>query len=342
MSRMSESNRVLYIDHFQPAGSGGSFGYEIEQRLRMINESLFIFSPGYTTRHKLIQALDVLYARIGFEKPVLIVYYPSIVPILEKMRYSLLCYDCVDDFSQFSWNPSWHQGMERKLIERCDIMFVTSKKLLEMKRSLKQNVYLVPNGADVSHFAASADENLKTPDYMKGIKRPVIGFTGAIYEWVDTRLIMELCRLRSDWSFVMVGPVGRDAKLDDRYGNLFLLGKKEYEELPGIIKAFDVCIIPFKVSKLTESANPVKLYEYLASGKPVVSTPIPEVLAFRDMVMTAGNAREFERAIETSLAEGSPELVRKRMMAAKENSWDKRVEDMLEIIRHQLQAAGGR
>ncbi|MBA1336870.1 MAG: Glycosyl transferase, group 2 family protein [Firmicutes bacterium] len=338
MSRMSGINRVLYVDHFQPVGSGGNFGYETEKRLRMINDSLFIFSPGYTTRQRLIQALDVLYTKIGFKRPILFAYYPSIVPILDKIEYCLLCYDCVDDFSQFSWNPSWHQGMERKLIDRCDVMFVTSRKLMELKRPLKQNIFLVPNGADVSHFAGSMDENLEVPSYMKGIKRPVIGFIGAIYEWVDTGLIMELCRLKQDWSFTMVGPIGRNAKLDDKYGNLFLLGKKEYDELPGIIKAFDVCIIPFKKSKLTESTNPVKLYEYLAAGKPVVSTPIPEVLDFQDTVMVGGNAREFIAAIEASLAEDSPELIRKRMIVAGENSWDKRVEAMQRIIEHQLSA----
>jgi len=113
-------------------------------------------------------------------------------------------------------------------------------------------------------------------------------------------------------------------------------GKKEYKDLPGIIKAFDACIIPFKLNDLTASANPVKLYEYLAAGKPVVSTPIPEVLVYKDVVRIAKGPEEFIRALEKAISENSPEDVQERLRVARENSWEVRIEQMESIIEKAL------
>ena len=336
MSRLSDRHKVLYVDHFQPCAAGTLGQVNHEYYLTRVKENLHVFSPRYATRKWLLDSLDMTYKKLGIKRPVLWVYYPSIVPALKSMDYSLLCYDCVDDFSKFSWNPALYSSLEERLIEQSDIIFVTSRRLMRLKKKPRQKPHLVPNGADVKHFSKALDDTTACPHEIMMLRRPVIGFVGAIYEWVDLNLIKSLCRLRPHWSFVLVGPKGAGVYSLKGPENLYMPGKKEYKDLPGIIKAFDACIIPFKLNDLTASANPVKLYEYLAAGKPVVSTPIPEVLVYKDVVSIARGPEEFIRALEKAISENSPEDVQERLRVARENSWEVRIEQMESIIEKAL------
>ncbi|MDD2573898.1 MAG: glycosyltransferase [Bacillota bacterium] len=336
MSRISDRHNTLYIDHFQPctAGTLGQVNHELF--LTRVKKNLHVFSPRYATRTWLLSSLDSIYRKIGMSRPVLLVYYPAIVPALKFMEYSLLCYDCVDDFSKFSWSPTLNSSLEDRLIEKSDIIFVTSQRLMKLKKKFRQNPYLIPNGADAMHFSKALDNATVCPQEIMMLDRPIIGFVGAIYEWVDLDLIKRLCRLRPHWSFVLIGPKGPGISSPAGPENLYMLGKKEYKDLPGIIKAFDACIIPFKLNDLTASANPVKLYEYLAAGKPVVSTPIPEVLKYKDVVSIAKEPAEFISTLEKSISENNPMNVQKRLRTARENSWEIRIEQMESIIEKAL------
>ncbi len=338
MSRLSDRHNILYVDHFQPCTAGTLGQVNYEYFLTRAKKNLHVFSPHYATRTWLLNSLDKIYNEIGINRPALWVYYPTIVPALKFMEYSLLCYDCVDDFSKFSWSPALNNSLEDSLIEKSDIIFVTSQRLMKLKKKSKQNPYLIPNGADVEHFSRALDHTTVCPQEIMMLNRPVIGFVGAIYEWIDLDLIQCLCRLRPHWSFVLVGPKGAGVSSLTCPENLYMLGKKEYKDLPGITKAFDACIIPFKLNDLTASANPVKLYEYLAAGKPVVSTPIPEVLKYKNVVSIAKGSTEFVRALEKSISQNSPENVQKRLRVARENSWEVRIEQMENIIEKALAA----
>lgn len=336
MSRLAKNFKVLYIDHFRAVPVTGVLNLTLEDRLTKIHDNLYVYSPGHVNRSSLIHSLRRLYLNLDIEKPVLWLYYPTVVPILGELDYSLLCYDCVDDFSEFSWNPSSFGTQEAKLMELCDLIFVTSERLKKAKEAHAKEVFLVPNAADVEHFEKATKDDCIVPEEINRIGKPVIGFVGAIYEWIDLELIEKVCRARPLWSFVMVGPVSNRVRMPKGLKNLYITGKRSYYELPNIIKAFDVCMIPFKINKLTESTNPVKLYEYLAAGKPVVSTPIPEILKFKDIVKTAGSPQGFVKAIEECILSDSPEQVEKRLGVARENSWEKRIEVMEGIIKTKL------
>jgi len=338
MSRLAERNMVLFIDHFMLLGGGGMTGLSRQNNLRKINDNLHLFSPHYMTKYQLVKTLEGIYDRLNITNPVLWVYYPNIAPVLEKIDYSLLCYDCVDDFSHFSWTPASFAAREEKLLRQSDLVFVTAARLKKLKEREGRETYLVPNGADVEHFGKALDDSLSVYDGLKALKKPVIGFIGAIYEWVDLELIGNLCLQRPGWSFVFVGPAGKKAGLGCLSGlkNLYLMGKKDYDVIPQIIKGFDACIIPFKVNSLTESANPIKLYEYLAAGKPVVSTPIPEVIAYKEVVKIASTADEFIKGLEKCMEQDEPGLIEKRLKIARDNSWNNRVEIMEKLIDNKL------
>jgi glycosyltransferase involved in cell wall biosynthesis len=189
-------------------------------------------------------------------------------------------YDCIDDKLAFSNVPKWMKIYLDILIEKSHLIFVTSSNLYrKIAEKRKDNVYLIGNGVDVALFK-KAMTDIATPEDVKEVKKPIVGYIGAIDEWLDFDLIKTIATVYHDILIVLLGPVLPKAKKEvnvlEKFNNIFFVGKKSYDMLPEYLKAFDVCIIPFKINKLTVSANPVKLYEYLASGKNVVSTALPE------------------------------------------------------------------
>lgn len=176
---------------------------------------------------------------------------------------------------------------------------------------------LLRNACDFDHFA-------RTPSANNA--RPVIGYYGAIADWFDSALVAELAERRRDWDFILVGSTyGADISRLANLPNVSLPGEEAYESLPEWLGRFDVAIIPFKRTSLTEATNPVKVYEILAGGKPIVSVPIPEVAALAPLVRLASSAEEFEREIAAALAHdvGSAE---ERRAFAREHTWDRRFE----------------
>ena len=150
----------------------------------------------------------------------------------------------------------------------------------------------------------------------------MIGYYGALEDWIDTDLVADLAERRPDWRFVLVGrPVSADVSRLGRLPNVALPGEQPYAAIPGWLYRFDVAIIPFKRTPLTEATNPVKAYEVLAAGKPIVSVPIPEMQAMASLVRLASNAEEFERQVEDALRPEDPALIEARRAFAREHTW---------------------
>ncbi len=247
-----------------------------------------------------------------------------------RSKSKLVVYDCVDDWSAFGTTFHDVNSLERNLLAVSDIVFTSSRRLYEMKSRYNSHTYHVPNGVDFEHFSTAA-KNPRRPAPLENISHPIMGFHGATYTWIDLVLIERIARRRPDWSFVFVGPVGGNVRTP-RLPNMHFLGKVPYNVLPEYVASFDVCLLPFKRVELTQSVDPIKMYEYLAAGKPIVSTSIPEVHKFSDYAAIADDDMDFERAIASALTEDNASQAKARQEIASKNSWANRFKTMAKII----------
>ncbi|HEX9982743.1 MAG TPA: glycosyltransferase [Thermoanaerobaculia bacterium] len=271
------------------------------------------------------QAVDALRRDVGISAAVTIVHWPSWWPLAREARKRFgwtVVYDCMDLHSGFASVSRDVVRQEAELLAGADAVVVSSAALERHALQQRREAFVIRNGCDVAHFA-------KTPPANN--VRPVVGYYGAIAEWFDAALVAELAARRPDWDFVLVGStyggaVSRLAKLP----NVFLPGEQAYETLPEWLGRFDVAIVPFLRNPLTEATNPVKVYEMLAGGKPVVSVPIPEVAALAPLVRLASTVEEFSREIEAALAEPA-ELAEQRREFAREQSWERRFAELAAV-----------
>lgn len=213
------------------------------------------------------------------------IYYgrPRDLSAHEKVSGTLV-YDCVDDFEGFEGrlDPNFHRW-EMELCERADYIWVVSKRLQEKLAEYEHKVRYVPNGVSYEHFAKAAPLRLQRQQATDA--SPCLIYVGAIYNWFDSRLVAELANLLPDWRIQLIGPVELSKQVLSQMNqpNVSLLGVRDYQSLPTILAQADVAMIPFQLNRLTEATSPIKLFEYLASGLPVVTTPMKEVLPFQEM-----------------------------------------------------------
>jgi len=273
------------------------------------------------------------------EETVAFVENPFYGQVLARGDFSKVFYDCLDEISLYAGlnSPQRYLEYELKLIGLSNAVFVTAGKLEEHLRSIPQSppVYRIPNGVDYEWFreqAARAD----VPEDLLGIPRPIVGYVGAIYNWLDYDLIGTMARNLPDVSFVFVGPADTSSRgtFFTRYGNLHFLGRKAYEAIPAYIKQFAVCLIPFVEGKISQTTNPVKVFEYFALGKPVVTTGLYELNHYRDrgLLLMPDNGPGFVTAIRKALADTDEQLRILRMQVARENSWQSHVSKMKSIL----------
>jgi len=254
------------------------------------------------------------------------------------MGESAVIYDITDDWISLTQSPALKRLTEQQdeeLCRRADAVIVCSQRLYEMKKPLTQNLYLIPNGVDSAHYAAVIDGVGPLPADAAAWPHPVLGYTGTIHpDRVDVELVEFIARGLSGGTVVLVGPNHlREADLHRlrQCGNVAITGPKSYADLPQYMRAFDVCITPHRVTPFTESLNPIKLWEYLAAGKPIVST---DVAGFRDypaLVRIATYPGEFVQAVKEALQE-DPELSESRRAVARQKSWESRVDAVGEVL----------
>lgn len=250
-----------------------------------------------------------------------------------------LIYDCMDDWQAFGYVGARDvDKWEQHLCERADRIWVVSRHLREKLACWKEKVRYVPNGVDYIHFAraremrAQFDANPRTKT-----RAPRLIYIGSLEHWFDARLVGEVAHRLPDWQIQLVGPSNLDEHQHAYLGrdNIHLLGKKDYHELPSLLAAADVAMIPFRLSNLIRGTSPIKLYEYLAAGMPVVSSPMPEVLSHVEpgVVAFAEDPVEFARLVEECAATGKPDRCQ---AIARECSWDARFRPVLDDIRQAI------
>ena len=284
------------------------------------------------------QMIDSLVTRLGFEDHLLWCYRYDSLSYGRTSKAKLVVYDCVDDWPAYLKSIPGVEAEENRLITASHVVFTTSQRLLETKRRLNPHTYLVPNGVDFEHFDVLSTRPGVPPE-LERVPHPIIGFSGAVYGWVDLNLVEAIAKRRPDWSFVFVGPVHDGIDKPD-FPNVHFIGYIPYEILPNYVASFDVCILPFRHDQVTESANPIKMYEYMATGKPIVSTSIPEVEKFSGLIRIAEGADGFEKAIAAAIDNDSNNLVSARQSSARANSWNQRIETIMGIVRTRREELG--
>jgi len=318
---------------------------------RREQENLWVCSPltiPYESRHP-IRRMNILFqglqirrtlAKMGLHRPVIWSTTPLAIEVIETLDSRLFVYDIQDDYARFPGKD--HQliaANETRALSRCDTVFAVSERLREIKQPASPvEVRVLRNGVDYDLFRSARDPDTRVPGEMLGFRGPVAGYVGNIYDRLDQELLARTAERLPEWSFVFVGLVRCGVERLARLPNVHFLGMKPPDTLPGYLKGFQVGIVPHKVDPFTVCQNPVKLYEYLAAGLPIVSTPLPELEPYRDLVLTADTPEAFAAALERSRQEDGPGRVPARQQAARENRWTQRAEQAAAHIRRLLGA----
>lgn len=277
------------------------------------------------------ELLDLYIAKNGLEDFIAWYYTPMALLFSEHLLPQLTVYDCMDELSGFQGAPPELIEQEQRLFDRADVVFVGGASLYASKRNQHANVHCFPSSIDRDHFAAARERRPDPPD-QAGIPHPRIGFFGVLDERLDRELLDQVAEQHPEWHFVLVGPVAKISHADlPRRPNLHYLGQKKYEELPDYLANWSVAMIPFAQNASTRFISPTKTPEYLAAGKPVVSTPIRDVVrpyGQMGLVKIAADASSFSRAIANCLAGSGPEWLAQVDDFIARTSWDKTFEGM--------------
>lgn len=280
------------------------------------------------TSHK---PLRKVLSHLGIEHPILWSYNPLVVDYLDIPR-SFFIFDAVDNWSQHSV----YSNVRAKLINNyatirksADVIFTVAPALRDVFQKHPQ-VHCVPNGVDAKHFTTPQI----TPDDLTVIPHPRIGYAGVIQDRFDVALLAQVVAKNPDWHFVLIGDIWPDAHIEPlrRYAHVYFLGRKSYDALPAYLQHIDVAMIPHKVNAFTKTMNPLKLYEYLACGKPIVSTPVAGTEMFARHVACASTPQEFQQAIAQVLLEDSVVRSQERQRAVSQHTWEHRLHKMFSII----------
>jgi glycosyltransferase involved in cell wall biosynthesis len=356
MRVLAQNNRVLWVNSLAmrtPSLASGSDLKKIGAKLRgfakdavagaeRVADNLWVTTPivlpfpyrswaQRANRHNLRHTLRRIRKSLGMDTFQLWTFLPTSVAYVGGLGESLVVFYITDEFSQFSYlDADRIAAMGQELCSRADVVFCTAHSLQAAKAPYNPHTYLASHGVDHAHFATAVTPGPHAPD-LATLPRPIIGFFGLIQDWIDLDLIGFLARERPQWSFVLIGSAKVDVTALQAHPNVHLLGRRPYADLPAYCRDFAVGLIPFVINELTRHVNPIKLREYLSAGLPVVSTPLPEVAYYRDSCAIAADPPAFLSALDSAVAEDSPEkrLARSRAMAGE--TWEKKVD---EIGRH--------
>jgi glycosyltransferase involved in cell wall biosynthesis len=292
-----------------------------------------------------VRLLEKFLAKQAVNDPIVWVYHPGYGDSVARLPRRLLVYDCVDEYSAFPAyrDPAgWIAERERNLIERADLVFTTARSLYASKRQYKPDeTHLVHNVGDAEHFERAQEPHLRVPDDVAELSHPIIGFVGAISDYkLNADWLIHLARERPAWSIVLIGPTGiadptTDTSRLEALPNVRLLGHRDYATLPAYLKGFDVAVIPYRINDFIRGVFPIKFFEFLATGKPVVISNLPALEEFYEAVLVARNADEFVARCEEALREPNAGRER-RIELARRHSWPERIRQLMEHIERKL------
>ncbi len=347
--RLAQRNRVLFMEPpesiaklpFEPAARR-SFRHMF-RRLETFGASLGIyhtpplFLPMQARSKLILRTVNATYhrmirdglrrMRMSMDDTIFWIYQFNLVGLVEAINPKLAIYECVEEAAEFTPKPrlrNYVKTMDSLLCRRADLVIVPNNILYETRQAIAREIHMLPWAADIEHYNQSMDPNLRIPDDISGIHRPIIGFCGNIDPCrFDVELMLTLARRHPEWSIVLIGRLLAtfDPRPLQQAPNIHLLSMKPLEELPAYIKAFDVCTIPYVMNSFTRSITPLKLMEYLATGKPVVTTALPAALMYPEVLRIAATHDEFEAHVVDAL-DDPLNGIKRRLAVAQENNWN--------------------
>jgi glycosyltransferase involved in cell wall biosynthesis len=260
-------------------------------------------------------------------------FAPDVGNVVSRFDAERIVYYCVDAFGEFpGYDRDLIEQRERELIKQSDVIITTSEPLCESKKQLHDNVHLMMHGVDYKRLSAVLEEQPDIPADLSRLKRPVIGYVGVVGDWVDLKLVADLARQMPEASIAMIGPVYCSTDACRGIKNIHWLGERQHADVPAYLNAFDAALIPFKHVALTRNANPIKLYEYLAAGVPVVSTALPSVPAMDDAVWLADDVDTTVAACKDAITKNTLGQRRQRSELMKPVSWEAKIEAISQIV----------
>lgn len=361
-TRLAPANRVLYVDvprsmfyRFRPKDPQGA-GEWSGERLREMCENLWVYHPphafipvgflpyglarqalrfnGRLLAHMVRRELD----RLHMPRPILWNFSPLHGKAVANIPCSFTIYDVCDEWANYVTRRSGKRllhWIDEELCRHADLVFVGTESGKQRRTAFNPETHVVHHGADYDHFAKALLPETRVPDDLALLPKPVIGSVGVIDPArFDVELIVHLSQQRPEWSIALIGPARADMDLSALrvLPNVHLLGNKSIPELPGCLKGIDVALIPYKINEATRDIYPLKLQEYLAAGRPVVSSAMPAVRPYADVVAIAETHDGFVRHIENALNETSPQRVVACQEVAIANSWVQRLQEKSDLI----------
>lgn len=338
LSRAARERRVFFIE--EPIFGNSSMRFDVSERDNGVRLVVPHLPEGLqsevATAAVLREMVHRLFLQHSIEEYVLWYYTPMALEVSTHLRPVAAIYDCMDELSAFKNAPARLQEYERELFNRVDLVFTGGHTLFKAKQNQHRSVHAFPSSIDRAHFG-QARELLTEPDDQKNIPHPRLGFFGVLDERFDTELLERVATERPDWQFVMIGPVVKiHPDVLPKQPNIHYLGPKKYEELPQYLAGWDVALLLFARNEATRYISPTKTPEYLAAGKPVISTSIQDVVrpyGEAGLVRIADTPDDFIKAAEELMAsEDRNEWLRKVDDFLADISWDKTWDEMSTLI----------
>lgn len=339
LKRAARERRVFFVE--EPVFDNGSMRLEVHERDANLKVVVPHLPEGLRSEVAKLAVLHDMVQRLLVEQSIqkyLVWYYtPMALDFTRHLRPLAVIYDCMDELSAFKGAPECLKHRERELFKCADLVFTGGQSLYEAKRDQHHSVFPFPSSIDRDHFM-QARGAIAEPADQENIPHPRLGFFGVVDERFDVELLDQISRNRPDYQFVIIGPVVKiDPEILPKRENIHYLGGKSYEELPAYIAGWDGALLLFAQNESTRFISPTKTPEYLAAGKPVVSTPIRDVVCpygQMGLVRIANNAQEFTAAIDDLL---QPETNRKRWLETVDEylatmSWDETWARMSRLI----------
>ena len=331
-------HRVLWVDHFSSWGKREMLAYLRADPRRLVGSlspetkgMRVLTSPLRIPRRDgpLAAAAAASAARAirrairdaGFESPLLWASAPSAEALIGKIGESGVLYDCADDLRSLGADEVT-LAREARIESRADVVLTCMPSVQALKVGRSRRVVCVPNGVDAAHFRAAARPG-SVPPRVAGLRRPIVGYSGVVYDRIDWDMVDAVCSMRPDWSFVFMGLIQQPPpKRLERLANLHFFGEVAFEDLPDYYRGVDVCWIPHKVNALTSRQSSLKVLEYLAAGRPAVATDIPVPSDLQPFLPIAGSPIEMVELLELATGRDSDEDRAARCDAAAPHSWD--------------------
>ena len=364
-SRLAKAgNRVIYVENLGVRFPTWKDKKRVARRVkswtsslltrgvRQVGKNLFVCSPlllppfGGRTRRNLNKGLlwfvPLVAHYLGMRAPIVWTFLPTdtaldLIGVFSSKGSNKVIYHCTADFSKLISEHAQLKQSETSLLGISDLVFATCRQLADACAVSNQNVHVFSNGVNFEAFQPNGDSVLAEQQILALNTRPIIGYVGGLHRFVDFQLLLELARSRPDWSWVFVGPIQTSLGELSRLPNVELLGQQPHEHLRKLIQEFDVCLVPYLNNAATATVVPTKINEYLAAGKPVVTTELPTICEFNrqhNVLLTApSTCEDFLRAIEKSLqSPGDAASVARRKHVAKLYDWSVLMAAMSDLI----------